>query len=183
LWVRSLARVLGHAHSRTAQPGLSRPLGQSRPCMSDTPDTSPTAALDGALNREALALAAFDHVVARSAGFRARAGQREMAAFIAETLGGVKLGDESVSGEAGLPTAASPWCRPARAWAVGRLRVHRDPAGAGPEQARDHQHRHRGAAGAAHRQGPAGAGRGAAATVRDHRLPIERLRLAKAHRG
>ena len=67
--------------------------------MSDTHDTSP----DGALNREALALAAFDHMVARSAGFRARAGQREMAAFIAQTLAGVKLGDESVSGDAALP--------------------------------------------------------------------------------
>ena len=40
----------------------------------------------GALAREAIALAAFDHVVSHAPGFRARAGQREMAAFIAETL-------------------------------------------------------------------------------------------------
>jgi len=69
--------------------------------MSDAPPDS--AAPQGDLAREALALAAFDHVVARAPGFRARAGQREMAAFIAETLSGVKLGDDSVSGEAGRP--------------------------------------------------------------------------------
>jgi ATP-dependent DNA helicase DinG len=55
------------------------------------------------LAREALALAAFDHVVSHAAGFRARPGQREMAALIAHTLSGVSLGDGSVSGEAGLP--------------------------------------------------------------------------------
>lgn len=72
--------------------------------MSDNaPDPTPSATADGALTREALALAAFDHVVARAPGFRARAGQREMAAFIAATLAGVKLGDESVSAEAGPP--------------------------------------------------------------------------------
>ena len=65
-----------------------------------SPDPTPP---EGALAREALALAAFDHVVARAPGFRAREGQREMAAFIAETLAGVKLGDDSVSGEAGRP--------------------------------------------------------------------------------
>ena len=43
----------------------------------------------GPLAREALALAAFDHLVAHSSGFRARAGQRDMAAHIAETLSGV----------------------------------------------------------------------------------------------
>jgi ATP-dependent DNA helicase DinG len=43
----------------------------------------------GPLAREALALAAFDHVVSRLDGFRPRAGQREMAAHIAETLSGV----------------------------------------------------------------------------------------------
>jgi ATP-dependent DNA helicase DinG len=64
--------------------------------------TDPTPP-EGALAREALALAAFDHVVGRAPGFRAREGQREMAAFIAETLAGVKLGDDSVSGEAGRP--------------------------------------------------------------------------------
>jgi ATP-dependent DNA helicase DinG len=40
----------------------------------------------GPLAREALALAGFDHVVARMPGFRAREGQRQMAAHIAETL-------------------------------------------------------------------------------------------------
>ena len=40
----------------------------------------------GPLAREALALAAFDHLVAHSTGFRSRPGQREMAAHIAETL-------------------------------------------------------------------------------------------------
>ncbi len=72
----------------------------------DTPDVS--AADDGALPagplaREALALAAFDHVVSHAPGFRVRPGQREMAALIAHTLSGVSLGDGSVSGEAGLP--------------------------------------------------------------------------------
>ncbi len=66
-----------------------------------TPDTSPAPA--GPLAREALALAAFDHMVAHAPGFRARPGQREMAALIAHTLSGVSLGDGSVSGEAGLP--------------------------------------------------------------------------------
>lgn len=65
-----------------------------------SPDPTPP---EGALAREALALATFDHVVGRAPGFRAREGQREMAAFIAETLAGVKLGDDSVSGEAGRP--------------------------------------------------------------------------------
>ncbi|OGB37419.1 MAG: ATP-dependent DNA helicase DinG [Burkholderiales bacterium RIFCSPLOWO2_02_FULL_66_35] len=57
----------------------------------------------GPLAREALALAAFDHVVSHAPGFRSRPGQREMAALIAHTLSGVSLGDGSVSGEAGLP--------------------------------------------------------------------------------
>ena len=46
----------------------------------------PTDRPSGPLAREALALGAFDHVVSRLDGFRARAGQREMAAHIAETL-------------------------------------------------------------------------------------------------
>ncbi|MBW8315895.1 MAG: ATP-dependent DNA helicase DinG [Hydrogenophaga sp.] len=66
-----------------------------------SPDASPAPA--GPLAREALALAAFDHVVSHAPGFRARPGQREMAALIAHTLSGVSLGDGSVSGEAGLP--------------------------------------------------------------------------------
>ena len=52
-----------------------------------TPETAvPAATPRGSLAREALALAAFDHLVAHSAGFRSRPGQREMAAHIAETL-------------------------------------------------------------------------------------------------
>ena len=55
--------------------------------MSDAPESpdvfSPPS---GPLAREALALGAFDHVVGRLDGFRPRAGQREMAAHIAETL-------------------------------------------------------------------------------------------------
>ena len=73
---------------------------------SDTPDVPAVEAEalpSGPLAREALALAAFDHVVSHAAGFRARPGQREMAALIAHTLSGVSLGDGSVSGEAGLP--------------------------------------------------------------------------------
>ncbi|MCU0941061.1 MAG: ATP-dependent DNA helicase DinG [Hydrogenophaga sp.] len=66
-------------------------------------DASPDTPAEGALAREALALAAFDHVVERSPGFRPRAGQRDMAAFIASTLSGVRLGDDSVAGDAGLP--------------------------------------------------------------------------------
>jgi len=72
----------------------------------DTPDVSAAdagALPAGPLAREALALAAFDHVVSHAPGFRARPGQREMAALIAHTLSGVSLGDGSVSGEAGLP--------------------------------------------------------------------------------
>lgn len=72
----------------------------------DTPDVSAAdagALPAGPLAREALALAAFDHVVSHAPGFRVRPGQREMAALIAHTLSGVSLGDGSVSGEAGLP--------------------------------------------------------------------------------
>ncbi|MDP2022353.1 MAG: ATP-dependent DNA helicase DinG [Hydrogenophaga sp.] len=72
----------------------------------DTPDVSAAGAgalPAGPLAREALALAAFDHVVSHAPGFRSRPGQREMAALIAHTLSGVSLGDGSVSGEAGLP--------------------------------------------------------------------------------
>ncbi|MBU4506938.1 MAG: ATP-dependent DNA helicase DinG, partial [Gammaproteobacteria bacterium] len=72
----------------------------------DTPDVSAAdagALPTGPLAREALALAAFDHVVSHAPGFRSRPGQREMAALIAHTLSGVSLGDGSVSGEAGLP--------------------------------------------------------------------------------
>ena len=70
----------------------------------DAPATPLTEALPtGPLAREAIALAAFDHVVARAPGYRARPGQREMAAHIAHTLAGVTPGDGAVSGDAGLP--------------------------------------------------------------------------------
>lgn len=62
-------------------------------------ETLPT----GPLAREAIALAAFDHMVARAPGYRARPGQREMAAHIAHTLSGVTPGDGAVSGDAALP--------------------------------------------------------------------------------
>lgn len=65
----------------------------------ETPDALPS----GPLAREALALAAFDHVVAHAPGYRARSGQREMAAHIAHTLSGVALGDGSVASDAPLP--------------------------------------------------------------------------------
>jgi len=51
-----------------------------------TTESSQPAAPRGPLAREALALAAFDHLVSHSSGFRSRPGQREMAAHIAETL-------------------------------------------------------------------------------------------------
>jgi ATP-dependent DNA helicase DinG len=70
----------------------------------DAPATPSTEALPtGPLAREAIALAAFDHVVARAPGYRARPGQREMAAHIAHTLSGVTPGDGAVSGDAALP--------------------------------------------------------------------------------
>ncbi|QHE78523.1 ATP-dependent DNA helicase DinG [Hydrogenophaga sp. PBL-H3] len=53
--------------------------------------------------REALALVAFDHVMAHASGYRARPGQREMAAHIAHTLSGVTPGDDSVASDAALP--------------------------------------------------------------------------------
>ncbi|MDO9433824.1 ATP-dependent DNA helicase DinG [Hydrogenophaga sp.] len=68
------------------------------------PETAPDpTTLSGPLAREALALAAFDHVVAHAAGYRARPGQREMAAHIAHTLSGVTLGDGAVASDAALP--------------------------------------------------------------------------------
>ena len=70
----------------------------------DAAATPPNEALPtGPLAREAIALAAFDHVVAKAPGYRARPGQREMAAHIAHTLSGVTPGDAAVSGDAGLP--------------------------------------------------------------------------------
>ncbi|MDG5977760.1 ATP-dependent DNA helicase DinG [Hydrogenophaga taeniospiralis CCUG 15921] len=69
----------------------------------EAPPAEPDVLPGGPLAREALALAAFDHMVSHAPGFRARPGQREMAALIAQTLSGVRLGDGSVSGEAGLP--------------------------------------------------------------------------------
>ena len=48
-------------------------------------------------------MGAFDHMVSQVKGFRSRPGQRDMAALIANTLSGVRLGDGAVSGDAGLP--------------------------------------------------------------------------------
>lgn len=70
-------------------------------------DAAPSEALSplaGPLAREALALGAFDHLVAHSAGFRSRPGQREMAAHIAETLSVVSWPTEE--GEGAAPTSA-----------------------------------------------------------------------------
>jgi len=65
-----------------------------------------SAAPGGPLAREALALGAFDHVVARLPGFRSRSGQREMAAHIAETLSTVDWPPKPEKGEP-VPTPAS----------------------------------------------------------------------------
>ncbi|MBT9464743.1 ATP-dependent DNA helicase DinG [Hydrogenophaga sp.] len=70
--------------------------------LEPTADETP-ALPTGPLAREALALAAFDHVVAHASGYRARPGQREMAAHIAHTLSGVTPGDDSVASDAALP--------------------------------------------------------------------------------
>ncbi|MDZ4239251.1 MAG: ATP-dependent DNA helicase DinG [Hydrogenophaga sp.] len=78
-------------------------MSQTPEFNADSADTAPEAMPSGPLAREALALAAFDHVVSHASGFRARPGQRDMAALIAHTLSGVSLGDGSVSGDAGLP--------------------------------------------------------------------------------
>ena len=80
-----------------------------RACMTspnptaEAPAPTADAGVAGPLAREALALAAFDHMVARAPGFRSRPGQREMAALIAHTLSGVRLGDGAVTGDAALP--------------------------------------------------------------------------------
>jgi ATP-dependent DNA helicase DinG len=71
------------------------------PSSADT--GAPAAPVAGPLAREAIALAAFDHVVAHALGYRARPGQRAMAAHIAHTLSGVSLGDGAVASDAALP--------------------------------------------------------------------------------
>ncbi|MBW0171959.1 MAG: ATP-dependent DNA helicase DinG [Hydrogenophaga sp.] len=77
----------------------------SSPLLDEPSATDAGAAppVSGPLAREALALAAFDHVVSHAPGYRARAGQREMAAHIAHTLSGVTLGDGAVASDAALP--------------------------------------------------------------------------------
>ncbi|WP_201449988.1 ATP-dependent DNA helicase DinG [Hydrogenophaga sp. PBL-H3] len=70
--------------------------------LEPTAEESPTLPT-GPLAREALALVAFDHVMAHASGYRARPGQREMAAHIAHTLSGVTPGDDSVASDAALP--------------------------------------------------------------------------------
>lgn len=67
------------------------------------PAAAGSALPSGPLAREALALAAFDLVVSRASGFRARPGQREMAAHIAHTLSGAVLSDDSIGGDAPWP--------------------------------------------------------------------------------
>src|SRR5690606_9074972 len=69
----------------------------------EAPAPTAEAGVAGPLAREALSLAAFDHMVARAPGFRSRPGQREMAALIAHTLSGVRLGDGAVASDAPLP--------------------------------------------------------------------------------
>jgi phosphomethylpyrimidine synthase len=69
----------------------------------EAPAQTAEVGVSGPLAREALALAAFDHMVARAPGFRSRPGQREMAALIAHTLSGVRLGDGAVTSDAALP--------------------------------------------------------------------------------
>ncbi|MCU0764030.1 MAG: ATP-dependent DNA helicase DinG, partial [Hydrogenophaga sp.] len=73
------------------------------PTVPDPASAASASPVQGPLAREALALAAFDHLVARAPGFRSRPGQRAMAALIAHTLSGVRLGDGAVSGDAALP--------------------------------------------------------------------------------
>ena len=63
----------------------------------------PSSPPRGPLAREALALGAFDHVVSRLDGFRPRAGQREMAAHIAQTLSEVDWPAKPEKGEDPLP--------------------------------------------------------------------------------
>lgn len=63
----------------------------------------PSSPPRGPLAREALALGAFDHVVSRLDGFRSRAGQREMAAHIAETLSVVDWPAKPEKGDDPLP--------------------------------------------------------------------------------
>ena len=72
---------------------------------SHPPDStaSVTAAPRGPLAREALALAAFDHLVAHASGFRSRPGQREMAAHIAETLSVVDWPEAEAAPSADAP--------------------------------------------------------------------------------
>jgi ATP-dependent DNA helicase DinG len=83
---------------------MSQPPEINAEFNADTDGTAPEAVPSGPLAREALALAAFDHMVSHASGFRARPGQRDMAALIAHTLSGVSLGDGSVSGDAGWPS-------------------------------------------------------------------------------
>ena len=74
------------------------------------PDTDvpfdPSSPPRGPLAREALALGAFDHVVSQMDGFRPRAGQREMAAHIAQTLSEVDWPAKPEKGE--TPPPAGP---------------------------------------------------------------------------
>jgi ATP-dependent DNA helicase DinG len=90
---------------RLGQSRFAFALRMSSPLLDEPSATDAGAAppVSGPLAREALALAAFDHVVSHAPGYRARAGQREMAAHIAHTLSGVTLGDGAVASDAALP--------------------------------------------------------------------------------
>ncbi|MCU0956588.1 MAG: hypothetical protein MUF55_04455 [Hydrogenophaga sp.] len=92
------------------------------PSLPDMPEPQaetedPTDAPSGPLAREALALGAFDHAVERLPGFRARAGQRDMAAHIAQTLCTVDWPPRPEKGEpVPTPQSGEPWAsrRPTR---------------------------------------------------------------------
>jgi ATP-dependent DNA helicase DinG len=80
-------------------------MSESTDTTASTAAAAAAAAPRGPLAREALALAAFDHLVAHSSGFRARPGQRDMAAHIAETL---SLVDWPVTEDSTPAPAAAP---------------------------------------------------------------------------
>ncbi len=81
-------------------PGSMRESHPPEPTDHETDSAAPPR---GPLAREALALAAFDHLVAHASGFRSRPGQREMAAHIAETLSVVDWPDAEEAKSADAP--------------------------------------------------------------------------------
>jgi ATP-dependent DNA helicase DinG len=87
-------------------PGSMSETSTPSPEASSAPGADTGLLPRGPLAREALALAAFDHLVAHSSGFRARAGQRDMAAHIAETLSVVDW--PTTEDNTPAPAAAAP---------------------------------------------------------------------------